>query len=212
MPIRQDSNQFDQPKKNPLSRKLIGNEQGNAFLEFALVLPWIFIIFAYTVEFTRVFRVKELMSLASREASHLAFRECFDTRRSMCNLGSGDSKVDLCLNYYGGEITNTVAKSLPDITLSLSLYAFDSTDPLDPTLGNVELIGYTFDPNVGTLGNRTPTDSRFDETIVNARYRNIIIEQQVLVFAEVYYTFGQDQYLVNAPFLPTLEMYDVTVF
>ncbi len=209
------------------------DEKGNAILEFAIVLPLIFALFLATVEFTRIFRVKEMMSLATREAAHLAFRECFDSQGSLCNIGGDDiNKIDACLDYFAGQVKASIDTRLPDITLTLSIYAFDTPDPLDPTLGTIQRVGITTEPtNPPSYGQGTETKSKFTPARVTAQYRDIIKKQQLLVFAEIYYNFPfifRDEQkpkptaesIVSTnwfagssiQFNPSIEMYDVTVF
>lgn len=192
----------------------------------------IFALFMATVEFTRIFRVKEMMSLATREAAHVAFRECFDSQGALCNVGGEDvNKIDVCLDYFAGAVKQSIDTRLPDLTLTLSVYAFDTPDPLDPFLGTVQLVGITTKPtNPPSYGTGEPTDSNFDVARVNAQYRDILRQQQLLVFAEIYYDFpflfqnekktleegkpvSQNWFAgSDIEFFPSITMYDVTVF
>jgi hypothetical protein len=191
-----------------------GSQSGNAIVEFAIVIPIILGMFLATVEFTRMFRAKEMMALASREAAHIAFRECFESKRSLCNVGGSVDKIDACLDYFSGAIVATVENSLPGVELTVSLYAMDGADPLDPTLGTIERIGITHkQSNPPQIGQGTPSDSRFEEPDVNANYRDIMRTHQVMVFAEVFYKYpALIDYQGSWSWVPKIEMYDVTVF
>lgn len=168
---------------------------GNALIEFALVLPLILMIFVGTIEFSRMFRVKEMMTLASREAAHEAFRECFDTERQLC---SGTiSKVDACLTYYAQRIDETVKNFLPGVTLTISMYVWDSKTQ------TADMIGITLDQN------KQYTRTDYDQQKVKANFKELLEKQEVIVIGEVYYDFPL---FFNAGIIPDLELYDVTIF
>jgi hypothetical protein len=182
-------------KQHTASSTELRTNRGMALAELAMVLPLLVLIFAGTVEYSRMFSAKEIMALAAREAANKAFRECFDTQQSMCT--NSQTRLDACLNYYAGEIFEVVKKVLPSVTLTVSMYT------LDQKTGFPNRIGITFDP-----ANNNSTETRFDSAIVEGNLKQVLQKQNVVVISEVFYDFPV---LFRFDFIPKVQLYEAAI-
>lgn len=187
----------------------IRDEQGNAILEFAVILPLLFVIIFGTVEFSRLFGVKEFQTLVTREAASIAFRHCFERSTRNCdtsqflgfpNLDTTNT-VDACISRFGTEIDNFIATIFPGSTLTISFYSLDE-----------------FSRNPVRLGITTRRDSQVVPTRSNYNTINVadptgfglmLDNNEVMVIAEVFFEY---RFTLIDLFIPNLELYHVAAY
>ncbi len=182
-------NKFKLKQTEPL------NERASAMVELAIVLPLLMLICIGTIEYSRMFSSKEIMTLASRETANAAFRECYETSPAFCSDGV-TSAIDACLERYILGIGDQISKGLPGVGIILNMYARDQ-------FGTISQIGSAvYDPeDIAT--------SRFSVSIVQENFNALLVNKKSIVVAEIFYnhpiTFKVD-------FIPRIQLYDATVF
>lgn len=158
------------------------DERGNSLLEFMLVLPIIVLMLVGTVEFSRIFRVREVMSLIAREAANEAFRECFELQNVPCS-GATESATDGCLDLRVQTIMDRIGNSFPNGVLTISMYRWDRIT------STVDLIGFATSAG-GPPENATKYSDVNDPGHLGVadhpRLRPLIERNTVLFIAEVY--------------------------
>ncbi|HQH25787.1 MAG TPA: pilus assembly protein [Oligoflexia bacterium] len=171
------------------------NERASAMVELAIVLPLLMLICIGTIEYSRMFSSKEIMSLAAREAANEAFRECYETSPAFCSDGV-TSAIDACLERYVLGIGDQISKGLPGVGVIMSMYAQDK-------LGTISQIGSAeYDPE-------DIAASHFSVPIIQANFNALLVNKKSIVVAEIFYnhpvTFKVD-------FIPRIQLYEATVF
>lgn len=204
------------PTKNiylsPLSTSYPRQQSGLALIEFALVLPVLVIMLVGTLEYSRVFYIKEMMTIATQEAAKLAYRNCYDGLEAECPLAPdpnpGNSPIsaqDMCLNNYAFAINQTLSGWVGSVELTLSMYEWE---PGGAGGGTVALYAITKDVPSGD-----PTTTKFSETRVTNEFldlngNSIVQNQQFVVISEVFVEHEWFTFDLG----PNLRLYDVTVF
>jgi len=154
-------------------------ERGAILLEFGLVFPFLFLLLVCSVEFSRGLRIREMMSVVSREAAYQAFRQCAsETAPRVCT--SSLSTTDACLTRIHieiGGLAQAVLGTSSPFTLTMSVYAYN------PATDEVLQLGISRDTN----GNSHPT--RFDEGSVRSTYLPLLQAHKVITVSEVTYDF-----------------------
>ena len=202
--------------------RLRKQERGNALVEFALVVPIIVSMLAASIEFGRVFRAREIMSLIAREAGNEAFRECFELQDVPC-AGATSSATDSCLDVRVTTMMNSIGGAFPNGVLTLSLYRWDDVGT------KVDLIGFATSA-AGPPQNATKysdvSDPQHQGIMGHPILEPLIRRNTVMFIAEVYggfpFFFQGDRYTKvtddmdvgtkPAGFDFQVELYDVAIF
>ncbi len=107
-----------------------GDARGSAILELALLLPFMTVLAFGSIEYAKIFRFKELVSVGIVEAGKLAFRNCYDTTQNDCEavidplLTGTASRQETCLTLHAGAINEKLGKYVQSgaLTLSINIY------------------------------------------------------------------------------------------
>ena len=171
------------------------SEKAAAFIELALVLPFIVLVLVATVEFSRVLRVRELMTTLGSEAAKIAFRECSDLEPRICGL-EGDS-ADGCLSGVRRGIDGLQIEGIAAAEISISLYRWDDDGAIATRIG------------VSRDDELYPGQSEYDENRVTKELEELVRAHDVIAIAEIYYDYKP---LIPIPIAALGRLYDVTIF
>ncbi len=175
------------------------DSKGSVLMEFALVLPFIFLLFIGSVEFSRGLRVKEMMSALGREAASQSFRQCgADESNNVCtpNFSTADACLTRVQVQSFGLAQLVLSNSVP-LRLSLSLYRYDADSD------TIFSIGRSRDA-LGAVG-----ESKFNTQAIRDQYYSLIKTHRIIAISEVYYDFSP---LFSGGWLKGSTFYDATIY
>ena len=104
------------------------NERGVAMLEFAIILPILLLIFFAATDLYRVFSAHQFMSVLSREAGNVAFRECTEEPSGL--------KTNQCLERFANEVFNnalSAGSSMRSARIQLKVFRYNAGANPTPT-------------------------------------------------------------------------------
>ena len=180
------------------TRERLG-ERGAILLEFGLIFPFLFLLLVGSVEFSRSLRIREMMSILSREAAYQAFRQCASEVSPRVCTGT-ISTTDACLTRIhlelGGLAQAILGGNVP-YGLSMSVYSYDASKD------TVLWLGISHDIN-GTAHHTELTD-----TIVRNKYLPLLQQHRVIAVSEVSYRFSP---FFNVSWLSPSPYYESTIY
>lgn len=174
-------------------------QSGSVLLEFALVLPIIFMLLVGSIEFSRGLRAREMMAALGREASSHAFRECAaETQARICT--NTLSTADACLMRIRSHVLGLGRITLGDtqtLRITMSTYAYN------PNTSSVVALG------ISRAADGTPDPTEFSEARLQRDFLPLIQSHKVLAIAEVWYGFTP---FFNVSWLRPSTFYDPTIY
>ncbi len=162
-----------------ISQRNLG-DRGAVLVEFAVILPLILVLVFAGSEFSRLIKVKQLVTTISREAANMAFREC------VMNEGA----TATCHTEMRNKLQTLARKKIPGTEVIISVYNWDPE--VDDEINTAD--GKVVDPPMVTaVGiNQTkfaPSGDHIADAAtrsINIVPRGIIERQRSVVIGEAY--------------------------
>lgn len=170
------------------------SERGVAIIELAIVLPMLILLFFGAIELVRALQMQERMTVLTKEAANIMFRDCLELDEPALTQAAG---ADACMNKALADIDNASRFVMPGALWILSLYDKDSATP-----GNLKA-------RVSSAG--APA-SRFD---TNPVPNGLLLSQGKIVTAEVFFTYRPlfHDGVGGSNIIPvTTQLYDATMY
>ncbi|GEM_PF-1606167 len=148
------------------------NSKGQSAVEFAFIIPIIFIFFYAVLEFSFLFVRQQRISSISRETANAAFRDC---------ASLSESAIGPCLDKTLAGVHQNVQSILPDFdnkgTVIVSVYGLDTTNNSNP-------------PPLKSLGvKKIGSGSNASHYSLQSIDATVVRNQGVVVVGEAFYAY-----------------------